>query len=331
VSVVDARRRAFAACLAGAALAPGRVLAQPSDRIPRVGLLVAETVAGQKGRIDALLAGLRELGRVDGTSIALEVRAADGRYDRLPALARELVRVPVDVIVAFGIKALVAAREATSVLPIVIPSTSSDPVAMGMIGNLSRHEGNITGSVTVGPEIMAKRLELLKEVAPAVSRVAVLVNTANASFAPTMRRMERSAAALRVTVVRAPVSAPSELGRTFGSIAQSGPAAIVVQDDTMFAVNAGAVAELARRHRLPSAGSTAFAEAGGVVGYGASDLALYRRGAYFVDRILRGTKPGDLPIEQATRFELAINARTAHALGLAIPETVLARADRVVE
>lgn len=323
------RRRMLAAIVAAGVAGAGTLRAQ--SRRPRVGLLIAETVAGQRQRIDALLAGLRELGYVDGASVAIEMRTANGNYDALPTLAAELARSGVDVIVAFGIKALVAARGATATLPIVIPSTSSDPVAMGLVPQLARQGSNITGSLAIGPQIMAKRLELLKEVVPQLARVVVLVNPANASFEPMAASLQVTAAALGVGLERQPVRSPERLPGAFDAVVKAGAGGVVLQDDTMFAVHAGRIASLALRRRLASVGSVAFAEAGGLLGYGASDLALYRRGAYFVDRILKGARPGDLPIEQASRFELVANARTSRDLGLPLPDRILLRSDRVIE
>jgi len=323
------RRRVVFAMVTAGVVGTGVLRAQP--RRPRVGLLIAETVAGQTRRIDALLAGLRELGYVEGTSVTIEIRAANGAYDALPALAAELARSRVDVVVAFGIKALVAARGATATLPIVIPSTSSDPVAMGLVPQLARQDSNITGSLAIGPQIMAKRLELLKEVQPSLERAAVLVNPANAGFEPMAASMRATAAALGMALDRHSVRSPERLPGALDAVAKAGARALILQEDTMFAVHAGRIAHLALQRRLASVGNGAFAEAGGLLGYGASDLALYRRGAYFVDRILKGAKPGDLPIEQATRFELVANARTSRALGLPIPQGVLLRSDRVIE
>lgn len=323
------RRRMLAAIVAAGAAGARALRAQSG--LPRVGLLIAETVAGQRRRIDALLAGLREFGYVDGTSMAIEMRSANGAYDALPALAVELARSRVDVIVAFGIKALVAARGATATLPIVIPSTSSDPVAMGLIPQLARQSSNITGSLAIGPQIMAKRLELLKEVLPLLARAAVLVNPANAGFEPMAASMQATAAALGMTLVRHSVRSPERLAGAFDGMAKAGVGAVVLQEDTMFAVNASRIADLALRRRLAAIGNAAFAESGGLLGYGASDIALYRRGAYFIDRILKGARPGDLPIEQATRFELVVNAGTSRALGMPVPDSVLLRSDRVIQ
>jgi putative ABC transport system substrate-binding protein len=325
-------RREFIVGTLSLLAAPLASFAQPPPgKAPRIGLLISETLAGTASRIEALRAGLRDRGYVEGLTLAIEVRSAEGRYERLPGLAAELARLRVDVIVAFGIKALVAAKGATTTVPIVIPVTSSDPVAMGLVDSLARPGGNITGSTTFGPEVMAKRLELLREFVPRVTRVAVLVNPANASFGPTLRQMNVTAQSLKLSLQPFEVRAPAEIDGIFGAMAKGRVDAIVVQEDTMFGVNAKAIADLAARKQLPVAGNRAFAEAGALIGYGGTDAGLYGRGAYFVDRILKGAKPGDLPIEQATRFELVINLKTAKALGLTIPPSVLARADEVIQ
>jgi putative ABC transport system substrate-binding protein len=305
---------------------------QPQGKVPRVGFLISEALSGQASRIEALRAGLRDRGYVEGKSIAIEIRSAEGNYDRLPGLAAELAGLKVDVLVAFGIKALAAASKATSTIPIVIPATSSDPVAMGLVSSLARPGGNVTGSTTFGPEIMAKRLELLKDVMPGMTRVAVLVNPANSSFGPTLKQMDIAAKSLKLSLVPFEVRARDEFDRVFAAMAKRRVDAMVIQDDTIFGeANANAIAKLAARQRLLAVGSNGFAEAGGTIGYGRTDAELYRRGAYFVDRILKGAKPGDLPIEQATRFELVINMKTAKALGIKIPQSVMLRADRAIE
>jgi len=300
--------------------------------IPRIGFLISETLADQASRIEALRAGLREFGYVDGSTITIVSRSAEGNYDRLPALAAELVALRVDVLVAFGIKALVAASKATTTIPIVIPATSSDPVAMGLVQSFARPGGNVTGATTFGPEVMAKRLQLLKEAMPGATRVAILVNPANASFAPTLQQMNPVAAAARLTLTKFDVASAGDVDRAFAAMAKARIDAVVVQDDTLFGGgNRRAIAARASAQRMPSVGSKALAEAGGTIGYGGTDFELYRRGAYFVDRILQGAKPADLPIEQATRFELVINMKAAKALGLRIPSAMALRADRVIE
>jgi putative tryptophan/tyrosine transport system substrate-binding protein len=301
-------------------------------RIPRIGFLISETLADQASRIDALRAGLREFGYVDGRTIAIVSRSAEGNYDRLPELAAELVGLKVDVLVAFGIKALVAASNATTTIPIVIPATSSDPVAMGIVRSFARPGGNVTGATTFGPEVMAKRLQLLKEAMPGAARVAILVNSANASFAPTLQQMNPVADAARFTLTKFDVLSAADLDRAFTAMAKARMDAVVIQDDTLFSgSNAQAIAARASAQRMPSVGSKALAEAGGTIGFGGTNFALYRRGAYFVDRILKGAKPADLPIEQATRFELVVNMKAAKALGLRIPSAMALRADRVIE
>lgn len=326
------RRLVLSLCL-GALSAQLEALAQSSPgKVPRIGFLISETLTGQSSRIEALRGGLHDHGYVEGKNIAIEIRSAEGHYDRLPRLAAELAGLKVDVLVAFGIKALTAARNATTTIPIVIPATSSDPIAMGLVGSLSRPGGNVTGSTTFGPEVMAKRLELLKEVMPGVTRVAVLVNPANSSFGPVLKEMSMAAKSLNLSLEPFEVRARGDFDRVFAAMAKGRVHAIAIQDDTIFGEpNANAIAVLAARQRLLGVGSNEFARAGGTVGYGRTDSELYRRGAYFVDRILKGVKPGDLPIEQATRFELVINMKSAKALGIKVPLAVMLRADSVIE
>ena len=323
------QRRQALRLVGGLFAVSGAAHAQPAT--PRVGFLIAETLSDQAGRIEALLAGLAERGWVEGRNMALDVRAGDGGYDRLPALAAELVALKVDVIVAFGIKALSAARRATTQLPIVIPATSSDLIALGFVDSFARPGKNVTGSTTFGPEIMAKRLELLKETLPAAMRVAVLVNPANASFGPTFTVMSAAAKSLTLVLQTFKVQQRSEIARVFDALAKARCDGLVIQDDTIFGeANAAEIATLAVRRRLLAVGGRDFADAGGAIGYGRTDAELYRRGAYFVDRILRGARPADLPVEQASRFEMVINRKVTGALGISIPQSVILRADRVI-
>ena len=323
------QRRQALRLVGGLFAVSGAAHAQPAT--PRVGFLIAETLSDQAGRIEALLAGLAERGWVEGRNMALDVGAGDGGYDRLPALAAELVALKVDVIVAFGIKALSAAHRATTQLPIVIPATSSDLVALGFVDSFARPGKNVTGSTTFGPEIMAKRLELLKETLPAAMRVAVLVNPANASFGPTFTVMSAAAKSLTLVLQTFKVQQRSEIERVFDALAKARCDGLVIQDDTVFGeANAAEIATLAVRRRLLAVGGRDFADAGGAIGYGRTDAELYRRGAYFVDRILRGARPADLPVEQASRFEMVINRKVTGALGISIPQSVILRADRVI-
>ena len=304
---------------------------QASTPTRRIGLLISETVADQSSRIEALRAGLAERGLLEGRNLLVDVRAADGAYARLPALAAELVDLNVDVIVAFGIKALTAAQRTTATIPIVVPATSSDLVALGFVHSFARPGRNITGSTTFGSEIMAKRLELLKETLPSITRTAVLVNSANTSFGPTFKLLSSAATSLRVLIEPVKINGRNEFERAFASMAERKVEALVIQDDTIFGeANADEIAALAMARRMPAVGGREFADAGGTLGYGRTDVELYRRGAYFVERILGGTKPGDLPVEQATRFEMVVNLKTARAIGLSIPQSVMLRADRVI-
>ena len=325
-------RRAFVAGLAAPwLLSPVGAYAQsPSGRAPRIGILIAESVADQSARLDALRAGLQDLGYIVGKDLAFDIRAADGRYERLSGLAMELARLRVDLLVAFGIKALVAAKQATTTIPIVIPATSSDLVAMKLITSLARPGGNITGSTTFGSEVMAERLEIVRDVLPRATGVAVLTNPANASFGPTFRQMDATARSLKIALKVFEAATATQFERLFENMVREQVDALVVQDDTMFATHAAVLAELATRHRLAAIGSHGLAEAGGLVGYGRDEVALYRRSAHYVDRILKGAAPGLLPIEQANRFELWVNLTTAQSLGIRMPEALLIRADKTL-
>jgi putative ABC transport system substrate-binding protein len=329
---LNTRRRIVLALLAGALAAPLASFAQqPQGTVPRIGFLISETLSSQASRVEALRSGLRDLGYVEGKSIAIEVRSADGRYDRLPELAAELTRLKVDVLVAFGIKAVVAAKHATTTIPIVVPATASDLVAMGLISSLARPGGNITGSAMFGPETAAKQVELFKEAVPRITRVAVLLNPANAARGVILQSMRATANSLKLELQQFEVRTPKEFGRTFSAMKRGRVDALAVSQDTLFGSNASEIADRAARQRLPSTGNKEFAEAGGLIGYGANNAELYRRGAYFVDRILKGTKPADLPVEGPTRFELVVNMKTAKALGIKIPQSILIRADKVIE
>ena len=326
------RRDTVVALLALGAASGPLASAQQQATVPRIGVLISETPSVEAIRVEALRAGLRDRGYVEGRNVAVELRSADGVYARLPGLAAELAQLKVDVLVAFGIKALAAAEGATKTIPIVIPATSSDPVAMGLVASMARPGGNITGATAFGPEVMAKRLELLKEVVPRISRVAVLVNPSNPSFGPTFQQMDVTAKSLKLSLQRFEVRAPDKFSDVLTAMAKERFDAIVVQGDTMFrGDNARAIAKLAARQSLPAVGGEDFAEAGGILSYGGTSAEQYRRAAYFVDRILRGAKPGDLPLEQPTKFELVINLKAAKALDITIPQSILLRADRVIE
>jgi putative ABC transport system substrate-binding protein len=324
-------RRTFLGALAGAFISvPLPTFAQqPSYNLRRIGYLGSESASYQASRLEALRGGLRDLGYAEGKNLVIEVRWAEGNYDRLPALAAELVALNVSVIVTSGNKANIAMVRATTTIPIVAVGAGAPIGQQGVITSLARPGGNVTGVSGLGSELAAKRLELLKEAVPRITRVAFLVNPADP---PTyLSLIETAAKALKVELRQYEVRRPGELDGTIGEMAQKHAEAIVVQGDTMFTVNAKSVADLAIKHRLPSAGIPEYAEAGGMIGIGADMTKRYGRAAAYVDKILKGANPADLPIEQATKFRLAINLNTVKALGLAIPQSVLAHADEVIQ
>jgi putative ABC transport system substrate-binding protein len=323
------RRQLFVLLGAVALAVPRLLFAQSQQRtVPKIGFLISESPSAQAGRVTALRTGLRELGYIDGKNIAIETRSADGNYDRLPGLAAELAALKVEVIVAFGSKAVSAAKIATTTIPIVNPGL--DPMAFGLSGSLARPTSNITGSSQLGVEAAAKRVQVLKESAPAIKRLAVLVNPANASSNIQVEAMRVAANALKMELRTVEVRNASEFGQIFSAMAQERFDSILVTTDTLFRANAIEVASLAAKQRLPSIGPKEFAAAGGLIGFGVDDADVYRHAAHFVDKILKGAKPGDLPIELPTKFQLEVNLKTARALGLTIPQSVLLRADEVI-
>jgi putative ABC transport system substrate-binding protein len=321
------RRRAFVSLLGGAAAWP---LTASAQQAARIGFLGSATAAGSAKAIDELRTGLRELGYVDGRNIVIEFRWAEEKYDRLPQLVRELIATRVDLLITHGTPGTRAARRATSTIPVVM-AISGDAVATGLVSSLARPEANVTGSTFFLPELNAKRLEVLKEVCPSISHPTALSNPDNPVSRPIIPAMQSAATALSLILEVAQAQGPSEFDRAFEAMAGSRADSVVVTEDGEFAPNFQTIAALALRNRLPSIGAKEYGEAGGLIGYGANILALYRRAAYFVDRILKGAKPADLPVEQPTRFDLVINLKTARTLDLTVPPTLLARADEVIE
>ena len=301
---------------------------QPAGTVPRVGFLGSESASNQATRLEALRAGLRELGYVEGKNLVIEVRWAEGNYERLPALAGELVGLKVAVVVTSGAKANIAMARATTTIPIVAVRASEPLGQQGVITNLGHPGGNITGWTGFGAELAAKRLELLMAAVPGMKRVAFLVNPADppAYFS----KMETAANGLKLELRQYEARAPGEFESTIAQM-QRHVDAMVVQSDTLFTVNARLVADLAIKHRLPSVGNPEYAEAGGMIGSGADLIEGHRRAAAYVDKILRGANPGDLPIEGATRFQLVINLQTVKTLGLTISQSLLLRADEVIQ
>jgi len=324
------RRKLLVALGAGALAAPLTSFAQQKGKVWRIGFLGLASASGSARRVDALRAGLRDLGYVEGKNLVIEYRWAEGNYERLPELAAELVRLEVDVIVTYG-PGNRAAKSATSTIPIVM-AQSADPVALGLVASLARPGGNITGMASFGPEGAAKRLELLMDAFPRTRHIAVLLNPDNrGNIKLAFPAMEAAARSLKLELRQFGVRGPGDLDSAFAAMAKRPVDAVVTTDDAMLLANAGAIAKLAAKMRLPSVGFIEFAEAGGLMAYEANRRELFRRAAYFVDRILKGAKPADLPVEQATRFETVLNQKTAKALGLQFPQAVLARADRVIE
>ena len=326
------RRRVVVALGAGA-LAPLASFAQQPAKIARIGILSSESASDAlpQSRVQTLRDGLRSLGYNEGNNVVIENRWAEGKYERLPDLAVELVHLKVDVIVTMGIKAAVATKRATTTIPIVLPSTSSDVVAMGLASSLRHPGGNFTGSAIFGPEIIAKRLELLKDALPRITRIAVLTNPANPSFGAIFDAMKVAAKSLKLALQVFEMRAMSQLNDVIKAMVKGRVDAVVVHEDTMFSVNAKLIAGTLANKRLPSAGNTEFGEAGGLIGYGVNGREMYLGAAVLVDKILKGAKPGDLPIEQATRFDLVVNKKTAKALGVKIPNSILVRATKVIE
>jgi putative ABC transport system substrate-binding protein len=325
------RRRFLLISLAGVLAAPRAADAQRDGKVARVGFLV---VARNPGVESAFPHGLAELGYVEGRDVIIEWRSADGRSDLVAALAAELVQSNADVIVAAGPEARIAAMKATATIPIVAVG-GGDPVAEGWAASLARPGGNVTGFTVTHPELISKKLELLKELIPALSRVAVIWDP-NA-ITPSVRvasttAMRAAARSLRVDVKVIEVRGPADFDAAFRQAVQDRRQALSVTETAMVFAHRADIAELARRSRLPTIGEWRLsASAGFLVSYGADLSDLLRRAASHVDRILKGSKPGALPIERPTKFELVINLKTAKALGLTIPPALLLRADQVIE
>jgi len=305
------------------------VAAQPAGKVARIGYLEPGSLAAHPR--EAFEQGLRELGYVEGQNLVIEYRAAEGKGERLPALAAELVRLKVDVIFAVSPPAIRAAMTATRTTPIVFAG-AADPVASGFVASLARPGGNATGFTLLGSELSGKRLELLREAVPAVAKVAVLWNPDNPAARAMVKDTEAGARALRLELQPLGVRTPAELEGAFSAMVRERAGAFLVVPDPMLHSHKKRLVDLAAKARLPGIYyAKDYVEAGGLMAYGASFPDLFRRTATLVDKILRGARPGDLPVEQPTKFELVINLKTAKALGLTIPPLVLARADEVLE
>jgi putative tryptophan/tyrosine transport system substrate-binding protein len=311
------------------ALAPVHLVeAQQAKKVPLVGILTPDPVSARINLFEAFKKGLREVGYVEGQNIGIEVRSAEGKRDRLPTVASELVRLKVDVILTSTTPAIQAAKQATTTIPIVAIST--DPVGSGLVASLARPGGNITGLSLLGPEINGKQLELLKETLPKVKRVAFVGNPASVAFALRFKEVEIAGQELGLQTQSVEVRSPNELERALESATREQAGALIVPSSISNAYRRQIV-DFAAKNQLPAIyDESESVEAGGLMSYGANLPDLFRRAATYVDKILKGRKPSDLPVEQPTKFELIINLKAAKQIGLTIPPNVLARADKVI-
>ena len=292
--------------------------------------MFATTSSESRDLLKAVREGFRNLGYVEGRTIILEVRWAEGRYERLPALATELVQLSVDVLVAFTTPGALAAKSATSKIPVVMVMVG-DPVGSGLVASLARPGGNLTGLSLLNPELHGKRLELLRDILPRVSRVAILTNPGNPIHAVFWKETQAAAQALALQLQLVEVRGPEDFAGAFAAAVGGHAGAIIAFDDPLTLGYSTQIVALAAKNRLPVIyGFREFPEVGGLMSYGANRRDLYRRSTVFVDKILKGSKPADLPVEQPTKFELVINLKTAKQIGLTIPPNVLARADKVI-
>jgi putative tryptophan/tyrosine transport system substrate-binding protein len=327
-------RREVLALIAGAGAWPLTARAQQTTKVARVGHLAPHSPDASLTRrvLNAFRQGLQDLGYIEGQNIAIEYRFAESKFDRLPGLAAELIRLQVDILVAGPTVAAIAAKNATATIPIVVHNVG-DPVRLGLVASLARPGGNVTGlAYSIGLQTIVKGLELFKDVVPDLHRVAVLSNPANPSQALAVGDLEIAARTLGVQLQQLEARDPDEFDSAFAAMAKERVAALFVVAEGLFARYAARLADLALKNRLPSMyGLRENVEAGGLMSYGPDIADQSRRAAAFVDKILRGAKPADLPMQQPTKFELVINARTARALGLDIPQSLLAVADEVIE
>jgi len=305
--------------------------AQQPTKIPRIGLLFTATPSAAAARIEAFRQGLRELGYVEGKNILIEQRYAEGQLNHMNELAAELVRLKVDVIVTIGPAATRPAKEATHAIPIVM-GVDDDPVGNGFVASLARPGGNITGLASLAPEIGGKQLELLKEIVPRLSRVAVLGTSTQPGNAQSLREAEVAAGALAVKLQYLDVLSPKDIEPVFRTASNGRAEAVLVLRASIFFSHRKQIVDLAAKRQLPAMYyTTEYVEEGGLMTYGVSITDLFRRAATYVDKILKGAKPAELPIEQPTKFELVVNLKTAKRIGLTIPPNVLARADKVIK
>ena len=326
------RRRDFIKGIGGAAAAwPLAARAQSSSRVPLIGFLGNSTATLEANLIGSFRDGLRDLGYIEGQNIFIEYRWAEGKYERFPALIGELIGLKVDVIVTAGTPAALAVKKVATSIPLVMAAVG-DPVGTGIVASLARPGGNITGLSGMAPELEGKRLELLRQFVPNLSRVAVFWNPANAFNPAALTQARTAAEVLRLDLLPLAVRTTEELDDAFAAIVKERPGALITFADRIFLHNRVRMMEFAAKNRLPSVNAyRELVEAGGLMSYGPSYEDMHRRAAIYVDKILKGAKPSDLPVEQPTKFELVINLKTARALTLTVPPVLLALADEVIE
>jgi putative ABC transport system substrate-binding protein len=327
------RRRDFIAAVSGAVVAwPLAVRAQQPKKIPRLCFLTFDSVISQSTRFDGFFEGLRDLGYVDGQTITIDYLSADGRGEQFPALAAECLRLKADIIATTTTPATQAAKNTTRTIPIVMLALG-DPVGTGLVDSLARPGGNVTGASMMVSELAAKRLELLKRVVPRISRVLVLAYLVDPIAPLQVKALKEAAPSVGVTLQVQDIQTADDLPAAFDAGAREGADGLLVDAESIFIVHRARVSELAARHRLPAMYpySIQVADAGGLMAYDINIPDLQRRSAIYVDRILKGTKPADLPVEQPTKFKFVINLKTAKALDLTIPESILQFADQVIE
>ena len=326
------KRRKFLTLFGGAVLAwPLAVRAQPMAKVWHVGMLETTAATLNATNLDAFKQALRQLGYIEGQNLIVEYRSGDGHIERFPQLAAELVRLNVDIIITRGTPAALAAKKATATIPIVMAAIG-EPVETGMVASLARPGGNVTGLSAFVTELTAKRIEIMREVIPQLSRMALIDNMANRSVPAQWDETKRAAFALGIQPQLYDVRKAEDIERAFSSAIAQRVNALSVGNDSVVITNRIRVVQLAAKHRLPAIYATReFVDAGGLLSYAAHYPDLYRRAAAYVDKIFKGAKPADLPVEQPTKFEIVVNLKAASALGLTVPSTLLARADEVIE
>jgi putative ABC transport system substrate-binding protein len=325
-------RRQWVFSLGACALAlPLRCFAQPQDKVWRIGMLETVSPELNVANLDAFRQGMRELGYVEGRNLIIEYRSADGRSERFPDLVTELVGLKVDLIVTRGTPASLAAKRATRTIPVVM-ANAGEPVETGLVTSLARPGGNVTGLSSLTVRMEAKRLGLLRELVPGMARIGALYNMSSPANPPQWKEVETAAQFLGMQPLLLDVRKPEDFGPAFDAASRQRADGLIVGQEGLLQANRKLIADLAAKHRLPAIyRSMEFIEAGGLMAYGPSYPDLYRRAATYVDRIFKGAKPGDLPVEQPTKFELIINLKAAKALGITIPAPLLLRADEVIK